>query len=578
MATRSANGRIFALEIDYTNSAHRAMGAGAANAKVVNDLFLELGYGDADTSPLTTAAPRDIVDAIEEWTVDGPEQSADRRDGEQLVLYLAGHGDIHRRFFVMAEASPASRPWNAKSAISVDDIADHLLDSGARNCVVLLDTCHAGAGALQVADMLGLDSKERRNEGTDIGVLGAALPLDPAYEGRFVRELTDALRNGSNSKHWQSISPDITLYELRDELRDRLDEQIAFTAGNDGIKIPNPACRPGHHETSALFDDILAELSEDDREHFLAKAAGADIGDLGWYFSGRRGASRRLLTWLGRHDEGVYVVTGSPGAGKSAFLGRFAIMADKNSQSACRSLGMFDDANEPRPTAGLFDAVVHARKLDAARIAIDLGDQLGIDVSHATKPAVALRVALVEQDRSITVLVDAVDEVEAGQHDAVTVGIIRALGSLPGCRVIVGSRRDIAGVHLGGVDDPGPLLEAMRPASAPWQVDDLDDDPDTDADIRGYVDSKLLKTDQWPHDDRRATAAKVVAEQADGLFLYARFALKAFEGKNERLLDDPDWASTLPSDAGDAGLHHVFNEDLARYGPDAERIRAELAA
>ena len=572
----AATGRLFALEIDYTNSAHRTMGEGAPNAKAIARLFTELGYDSAPTDGLVAAEPRDIVDAIEEWAT-STDPPPPRRDRGQLVLYLAGHGEQHRRYFVMAAPSPTGR-WNSRNAISIDDVADHLVDAPARSCVVLLDACHAGQGANQIAAMLRLESEGTGSAGTDVGVLGSSLPLKPSYEGLFVRELTDAMENGSKNEHWRPGSPDITLLELRNELQDRLpDDQLAFTAGSDGLKLPNPAFRPNESDTPVLFEAVLAELSETDREHFLAKAAGSDLRDLGWYFSGRRSATQRLLDWLDEHEAGVYVVTGPPGAGKSAFLGRLAITADRQSQSACRSLRMFDDPEEPRPPVGLFDAVVHARRLDAARVAIAIGEQLGIDVAEASRPEVALRAGLVEEGREVTVMVDAIDEAEPGQHDTVTMGIIRAIGSLPGCRVVVGSRRDVSGTFRGSDDDHGPLLEAMRPASAPWRVDDLGDDPETDADIRAYVEARLAKMDErWPTQERRDEVARVVADQAEGLFLYARFALKVLETKTEQLLDEEGWADALPSDAGEAGLHQVFAEDLARYGDEADRIREVL--
>ena len=305
--------------------------------------------------------------------------------------------------------------------------------------------CHAGFAANHLEALLRGDTEDRATPAIQLGVLASSLPLERSYDGLFAAALLAALAEGSPNNHWRDTTEQISLLELCSELRDRLGEQTAFTAGRDGIKIPNPRYRPGTAERPVLLGDLLASLPVEDREHFLDKASGSDARDIGWYFSGRRAATRQVLQWLHDHPEGgVCVVTGAPGAGKSAFLGRLAVLADPGSQNACRALGMLDDPAELLPTPGLFDAVVHARELDTARVAIEIGAQLGIDVAFANRPEVALRAALVESGRAVTVLIDAIDEVTRGNEDGVTLAIIRALASLPGCRVVVGTRRDRA--------------------------------------------------------------------------------------------------------------------------------------
>ncbi|MCP4224698.1 MAG: hypothetical protein GY773_15270, partial [Actinomycetia bacterium] len=230
-------------------------------------------------------------------------------------------------------------------------------------CIVLIDGCHSGFGANDVADWVRDQSKAQGTPPVRLGVLASSLPLERSTDGVFIENLLAALKEGSGANRWRATTEAVTLLEPCDELQDRLgDLQYAFTAGNDGLRLPNPNYRADTADRPVLLGDLLADLATDEREHFLDKAAVSDAAEIGWFFTGRKGPTRRLLRWLENNDEGLYVVTGSPGAGKSAFLGHLAVLADPGSQTACRALGMLDAAPDLLPPSGLFDAVVHARQ------------------------------------------------------------------------------------------------------------------------------------------------------------------------------------------------------------------------
>ncbi|MGB5757248.1 MAG: hypothetical protein WBM50_10065 [Acidimicrobiales bacterium] len=577
--------KVFAVSIDYAGTHHDLLDI--SGAERLRSHLASCGFqpaADGIDDKVARSEPRAILDAIRDWArgaSDGPSSSR----ADVLVLFLSGHGRVHNlRHYVLAAPSPKEPPFDNDNAIRMDDIAERLLNSEPRACIVLIDGCQSGFGANELADWVRDQSKAQGLPPVRLGVLASSLPLERSSEGVFVEHLLNAIREGSESNRWRPGTEEITLLELCDELRDRLgDFQYAFTAGNDGLKLPNPNYRADMADRPVLLGDLLADLPADEREHFLDKASVSDASEIGWFFTGRRGPTRRLLQWLKDHDQGLYVVTGPPGAGKSAFLGHLAVLADTGSQAACRALGLLDDRPELLPTPGLFDAVVHARQLDTSRVAISLAQQLGIDVQDANRPEVALRQALMEADRSVTVLIDAIDEAARGHEDGLTIGIVRALAGVPRCRVVVGTRRDRSGTYRPGADstsvdryDHGPLIDAMIPATAEATVDDLGDDEGLFDDLVEYVDSKLASS--WPSEARRQIAGRVVAGQADGIFLYARFAVKSLEGQDERIVDQPGWERRLPSDAGSAGLRQVFDDDLERYSDDAGRIRELLRA
>ncbi|MYW04636.1 hypothetical protein GT354_41480 [Streptomyces sp. SID3343] len=376
----------------------------------------------------------------------------------------------------------------------------------------------------------------------------------------------------------------MTLFEMREELRLRLDdEQCAYVAGRDGLKImPNPRYRANAADRAVEMDALLAQLSDDDREHFLRKAAGTDVGNSGWFFTGRHTSSASLVLWLGRNDQGLMVVTGAPGSGKSAFLGRLAVLADPGSQAACRVLGLLDEGNEPNPVIGTFDAVVLVKNRRVDDVARDIAYQLDIDLSESSSPPRDLVLALHDSGRRVTVLADALDEAEQGEEVFIARDVLRAIAGLPGCRVIVGTRRDRDGRTIArhtAVDgceatDAGPLIESLRPRRGAFEILDLDLDDDTDRDIERYVEIRLAAramdvaadgSRRWPTERRRRMAAREVARQAGRVFLYARFAVSALEALPEDVVELPRWYGQLPGAAAEAGLHRIFGEDLKRF-------------
>ena len=413
----------------------------------------------------------------------------------------------------------------------------------------------------------------------DLAVLASCLHHETSYSGEFVRELLDALTEGSSDSRWRDGDAFINLVELRDELHARLGgQQYAAVAGVSGISvIPNIRYRADAADRAVELGDLLRQLDPADREHFLRKAASTDAGDVGWFFTGRRKPFRQIVDWLATSPGGMFVITGVPGAGKSAFLGHLAVLADANSQPACRALGLLDDPHAPRPMVGSIDAVIHLKNLRVDDAALGLADQLGINLSNSPDPARDLIVTLHDTGRRVAVLADALDEAERGEEEYLARDVLRAIASLPGCRVIVGTRRDRDGRHNAHLDDPGPLITALRPREAEQTVVDLSADTDSDADIADYVHDRLAQQhpDTWPDPGRRRTVAQEVSRQARRVFLYARFALRVLERLDQSILETPAWQDRLPRDVGKSGLHDVFAQDLQRL-PDAEGITEML--
>ena len=68
-------------------------------------------------------------------------------------------------------------------------------------------------------------------------------------------------------------------------------------------------------DTIRHLEEVLADLSPDERGHFLVKAQGAEHGELSWFFEGREDELARISGWLHEAGSGMLVVTGRAGSG-----------------------------------------------------------------------------------------------------------------------------------------------------------------------------------------------------------------------------------------------------------------------
>jgi hypothetical protein len=156
--------------------------------------------------------------------------------------------------------------------------------------------------------------------------------------------------------------------------------------------------------------------------HWRPRALGVSVdSERGRRFRGRTRALSMIVNWLARPepDHRVLVVTGSPGVGKSAVLGRIVTTADAGVAAA---LPADDDA--VRAPVGSIACAVHAKGKTALEVAREIARAASAALpSHVDDLAPALRRALERDDApagAFTVVVDALDEA-AGPDQARTV-------------------------------------------------------------------------------------------------------------------------------------------------------------
>ncbi|WP_199863768.1 trypsin-like peptidase domain-containing protein, partial [Streptomyces sp. Root264] len=205
---------------------------------------------------------------------------------------------------------------------------------------------------------------------------------------------------------------------------------------------------------------------EESVRHWRPRARGVSTdAEQGFRFRGRDRALREVVGWItacGADQRQVLLVTGSPGVGKSAVLGRVVTTAD----AAVAAVLPADDVAVRAPV-GSVACAVHARDKTAVEVAAEIAHAASAGlVEHAKDLPELLREALEKDDRGLfAVVIDAVDEAASPEQARLIIQTAIALAETcadVNVRVVVGSR---------GTDDAGDLLTSFDTA---LKVIDLD--------------------------------------------------------------------------------------------------------
>ncbi|MCH0565704.1 AAA family ATPase [Streptomyces sp. MUM 2J] len=459
---------------------------------------------------------------------------------DPLIVHFSGHGLLvdEDLYLAVYDTDPQSGHVHG-SAVDVAALL-RTVDRGTGGPVLfLLDVCGAGAALRPqlVAQLAGV--KNRR-----AWVIAACAADEITYGARFSTATATVLEEIARRELFVPTSRPYVPVEL---LAARIDEVMARADAEQG-RPKQDVVRTSYNEAvlrTAPFlanpwfrgrpsDAYLAHLDEGLRHfvgaldprfdvvHFATRAAGTADGEL-FHFSGRERQLARLKEWLddpsGTEDR-LLVVTGSPGAGKSALLGA-AVCSVHPTLVALRArlnLRAFRPEPDPRLLA------VHARKLTVRQVVASLhrqaravgappGDGPPYEPDGAVGPE-ELFGALAEGGGT-TVVVDALDEAD-DPEELLREVILPLAGrpatrTAPGCRVLLGTRlwpdalRD-----LHAVLDGRPDLEI-----------DLDrEEPEVLADDLGLYLEKLLDP-HYPAATAQAIAGRLAESAEDGPFLAA---------------------------------------------------------
>jgi WD40 repeat protein len=494
-----------------------------------------------------------------------------------LILFWTGHGDKDDDSYLICYNSPRTGVTGL-NAIDTRTLGTAIAKSEAEKILVILDTCYSGRGAAGIANAFSkvlATRVEAPGQERAIAVIASAHPLEEAQAGLFCNKLRSVLFELDPSVHrmWSTQDAFITADQLARAVRKMLPDDVSrpqHKADGMGLEfIPNPLYRPAPAES--VEDRTWRLLEGPDGEHFDLAVRGIEVGEkTALHFAGRSAILRKLVKWLEDTPQGIRIVTGPPGAGKSAVMGRLATLSDPEYRQIVMKGGILPEGTVP--DEGVINVAIHAKgkKVDdcARALALALRLSVGGEVPVDVEAVVAVIGKINKINRPLTILIDALDEAPAGQGRIIAERLIVPLGRLERVRVLVGSRRNVDdGALLPEGEERHGLLRAMFGADA--KIDDLEDEQDTALDIAKYVQARLAASVRYRNKPitEVAVVAERVAARAEGSFLYARIVSRMLWDLG-RLEDE------LPGSALEA-----FTDDLrTRFGTGEQRVDDLLAA
>ncbi|WP_369146136.1 caspase family protein [Streptomyces sp. R44] len=504
----------------------------------VRELLLPMGYELALEELAFEPTSRDVAEAVEEWAHD-----ANLGPGDTVVVYFAGHGvKAPDRHYLLCSTTRRGR---FSTALATEDLSRPLVLSPVGHLLVILDTCYAGAGSGDISVLASeLTPVQRGPAGR--WTLASARGKEQARENAFVDALAEVLEQPRAGGHQEYLGVREVTERVNQYFADRgLTQHANHSTVDSSGKAPffhNKAHIPGL-PTDGLDVGTLTRLRRESRGHFEARGRGLEhLGERGDHFTGRKAALDALTGWLtaDRHDHKARAVTGDPGSGKSAVLGRLL-----------------------RITEHQMVVPLHARRAVLEELVADLTAALRLPRPDRDE----LLDSLGQRTEPVVVLVDALDEAgTAGDSDEsmrIARELLRPLSSLPTVRLIVGTRR--------------PQLPSLGRAV---EVVDLDTELFTSPDDVAAYATRLLLAEGDPavpspyknRPDEARTVAEGIAARAGRSFLVARMTARTLiEGQIAVDTSVPGWTESLPSDADQA-----FAGYLARFGPDRPRVERLL--
>jgi WD40 repeat protein len=509
-----------------------------------------------------TSAPTAVMAALDQLLLHrlSPDDS--------ILIYLGGHGARlgNDHFIVGPEAQHGS--LTARYGLSAADLAQVIAQGRPRQVSLILDACYSGAAAARLAAEVDAVISRQRADGIALSVISSARSLEEASDGAFIDALLDILAD-PNPLIWTSNDRRIPPGQVA----------LALTA-----KLGRIVESREHGYFSPLFPNLAyrvplsADLARRTREHFLNATSGVEVGTVGWHFVGRTETLGAIATWLNTEPSGVFVVTGPPGSGKSAILGRVAMLADwQGREDVTRRDPDFDPSSQSTPALGSVNVAIHAREKTLDAVVGEVASGLGIEAPVTSRDEILALVSV--RSEPTCILVDALDEA-VGRDILPIAEFLRDLADLPTVKVLVGTRPDRARMPVPSSRPRfGPILHVLEPE----RVWNLQDDPKSAfTDIVAYVRARLSESRDAPsyagrHDTVLAIANEV-ARRVDGVFLYARLMVQALL-RQAPLTLETGWESRIPGSEGGDLLASVVAEDLQRIPSSVrDRVRHMLMA
>ncbi|WP_404960475.1 AAA family ATPase [Streptomyces sp. 147326] len=553
---RDGGGTVLGVVVErYESPEFRPLTGATRQLRDLCDLLA--GYGFTPTV-VTDPGRAELGAPVARWR-DG---WADGGTHGPAVVVWSGHGEVHAEELHLI-VRDTRRAHDEEETYSARRLTSAALECGADRLLVLIDTCHAGAGVLESLRKAFLVHAKRSlppGRAAWFGVVASCRPQETADgAGLLVDAVTRVLRDGPDAggyRHeWSRRNREVTGAAVLDAVQeewpaDAGQQPLAVTLGRDGPMFPNPRVLPAAE----------AELVE----HLVRAARGAERVEEGWFFTGRRRVLAAIVAWLEAGEPGLFLVTGSAGSGKSAVLGRISTLSSERYRADVIAHGALR-RGDPDPGVRRVAASVHVRGLTVRQLADSLAAQLHLDPPAAPSALIA---DIEREGRRPVLVVDGLDEAAPEQAAQIVDELLAPLSRM--ALVLLGSRD--RPFRPGA--EPGESLgrAVTRLLDTRATTADLDEEPGTAEDIREYARLRLLA--EGVPGEHAADAADAVADRAvgdAGGFLFAGLAVGALSRRFAASGAD-GWKDALP-----VSIAAGFTADLAG-GPDPARARDLLTA
>lgn len=528
--------------------------------RLVSDFFSRAGYERVLPELGEDPTSEQLKTSLGDWLAD--EQ---RSPNDVLVFYFSGHGEGKARdthYLLLSDSRfNSNKVLLSHTAVAADELARSFADSKIQHSLLIFDTCYSSEGSSDFAAKFARIIGGRRWYETapqGIGLIAASRAREMAAVSALARTFVSVAQNetgqlGGRTQQFLQPAAIVTAINARLErggVLQRATWQLASPQVSDTYElIPNPFFLP---------DRVVGGDLED---YWLPKARGGDVGSKVWYFTGRERALAELTAWISTlPDRRIRVVTGGPGTGKSALLGRIVALADPAQRQMIESAGGLAGLSAATvPPVGAIDVSVHSRGRKLADLLDAIAGALGI----AAKDTNTLVSELSRRERPVTIVVDALDEA-ADAPRRIAVGLLRPLGSLDTVRLLVGTRPE------------NPSRAERRVPSLGDAAIELDlDDPTYlgPSDIEDYVVRRLLAREEpdrhTPYRDQPLSlvreVARAVSAKVGEAFLFARIVSSNLADAAAPIdIKIDGWQKRLP-----ANVNAAFEEFLQRFDANA---------
>jgi tetratricopeptide (TPR) repeat protein len=364
--------------------------------------------------------------------------AANALPGAALILLWTGHGKVgpDGRLRLLARTTDTADDEVA-TAGRLGELAAR---TGATQVLVILDTCFSGGGVPDAYAMANAVLNGRADPGGAwFGVVAASRGDEPARSGAMARELARLLTEGPADPElrlrWSTYQARVRGDDLIDALvkewsEPRHSPQQTQT-GNAWPMLGNPLHRP--RASQAVVEHLLR----------AARGTSSDAN----FFTGRDTVLAPIVAWMRRRVPGLFVVTGPPGSGKSAILGRIVSLSTPEERNRLTGQALTADLD---PGESSVDVHLHARGLGHKAAVDAIVAQLGLGDAAGIYDLLAFASRRRTEGQPLIVVVDGLDEAGQVECREIAVRLIEPLARE--ALVLVGTRE-----VPGAVDEPGLL-------------------------------------------------------------------------------------------------------------------------